>query len=60
MDPMSPPMLTADVADALGLSVSRVVQLDDQLRPLRTPRGVRVYSRDVVDFEVGRRLARAA
>lgn len=51
----NPPMLSADVARALGVSVSRVHELDARLRPERTPGGVRVYRYDSVSAEVNRR-----
>lgn len=52
--------LVDDVARALGISRSRVIALDSKLNPTRTPSGVRVYTRESVDFEIGQRLARAS
>lgn len=57
---MVKPLLIRDVADIYGVSVSRIVALDDVLSPARTPRNVRVYSADRVDFVAGQRLARRA
>lgn len=52
--------LAADVARLYGVTPARVHALDERLNPTRTPNGTRVYARDAVDFELGRRLARAA
>lgn len=49
-------MTTADVARALSLSVERVRQLDDQLKPTRQENGQRRYDpRDVETFARGRK-----
>lgn len=54
----NPPMLSADVARTLGVSVSRVHELDDRLQPERTPSGVRIYRYDSVLAEIDRRCER--
>jgi hypothetical protein len=46
-------MTRADVARELGVSVTRVLQLDDELKPRRSECGVRLYDR-----AAGERLAR--
>ena len=49
-------MTTADVARALGLSVERVRQLDEQLKPTRQANGQRRYDpADVERYAAGRR-----
>ena len=48
-------MTTADVARALKLSVERVRQLDEQLKPARGPNGQRRYDpADVERYAEGR------
>ncbi len=42
-------MPTSEVARALGLSVDRVRQLDEQLKPVRRPNNRRVYDPAVVE-----------
>lgn len=51
------PLLISDVAATLGVSVSRVVALDRDLKPARTPNGTRVYDYDRVQAEVDRRVS---
>ena len=54
-----PPLTSGEVAKLLDVSRERVVQLDDELRPARTARGLRVYDRRVVDdFAAARRARR--
>lgn len=48
-------MTTADVARALGLSVERIRQLDEQLKPSRAANGQRRYDPKDVEAYAKRR-----
>lgn len=61
LDPtMIEPLLISDVAERLGISRTQTVRLDTTLEPVKTPRGVRVYSRCRVDELAGERAVRKA
>lgn len=52
------PLLTQDVANRLGVSATRVHDLDDVLQPVRTPNGTRIYSAERVDAVAAERRGR--
>lgn len=51
-------MTTADVAEAFGVSVVRIRQLDSELQPVRRPNGHRRYDPRVVEQVLARRAVR--
>lgn len=57
---MSKFLTTGDVARALGYSPTWVGRLDAELKPERTPGGMRIYRADVVERIRAARAARAA